>query len=45
MWMTVAGTQRFAVTLEDNPTARAFQQMLPMSLEMPDLNDRRADAV
>jgi hypothetical protein len=39
MWMTVAGTQRFAVTLEDNPTARAFQQMLPMSLEMPDLND------
>ena len=23
MWMTV-GTQRFAVTLEDNPTARAF---------------------
>jgi hypothetical protein len=39
MWMTVAGTHRFAVTLEDNPTARAFQQMLPMSLEMPDLND------
>lgn len=39
MWMTVAGTQRFAVTLEDNPTARAFLQMLPMSLEMPDLND------
>lgn len=39
MWMTVAGTQRFAVTLEDNPKARAFLQMLPMSLEMPDLND------
>jgi hypothetical protein len=39
MWMTVAGTQRFAVTLEDNPTARVFLQMLPMSLEMPDLND------
>ena len=39
MWMTVAGTRRFAVTLEDNPTARAFLQMLPMSLEMPDLND------
>jgi hypothetical protein len=39
MWMTVAGTQRFAVTLEDNPTARAFLQMLPLSLEMPDLND------
>jgi hypothetical protein len=39
MWMTVAGAQRFAVTLEDSPTARAFLQMLPMSLEMPDLND------
>jgi hypothetical protein len=39
MWMTVAGTQRFAVTLEDNPTVRAFLQMLPMSLQMPDLND------
>lgn len=39
MWMTVAGTQRFAVTLEDNPTTRAFLQMLPMSLEMPDLNN------
>lgn len=39
MWMTVAGTQRFAVTLEDNATARAFVQMLPISLEMPDLND------
>ena len=39
MWMTVARTHRFAVTLEDNPTARAFLQMLPMSLEMPDLND------
>jgi hypothetical protein len=39
MWMTVAGTRRFAVTLEDNPTSRAFLQMLPMSLDMPDLND------
>lgn len=39
MWMTVAGSRRFAVTLEDNPTTRAFLQMLLMSLEMPDLND------
>jgi hypothetical protein len=37
MWMTV-GTQRFAVTLEDNPTARAFVQLLPATFDMPDLN-------
>ena len=28
-----------AVTLEDNPTARAFAQLLPLTLDMPDLND------
>ena len=39
MWMTIGGTHRFAVALEDNPTARAFGQMLPMTLDMPDLND------
>jgi hypothetical protein len=39
MWMTIGGTQRFAVTLEDNPTARAFAQLLPLTLDMPDLND------
>jgi hypothetical protein len=39
MWMIVGGTHRFAVTLEDNPTARAFAQMLPLTLDMPDLND------
>ncbi|MEP7117930.1 MAG: cyclophilin-like fold protein [Acidobacteriota bacterium] len=37
MWMTV-GTQRFAVTLEDSPTARAFVQLLPATFEMADLN-------
>ena len=37
MWMSV-GTQRFAVTLEDNPTARAFVQLLPLTLEMAELN-------
>ena len=39
MWMIIGGTHRFAVTLEDNPTARAFAQMLPLTLDMPDLND------
>ena len=39
MWMTIGGTHRFAVTLEDNPTARAFAQMLPLTLDMPDLSD------
>ncbi|WP_298835096.1 cyclophilin-like fold protein [uncultured Piscinibacter sp.] len=39
MWMIIDGTHRFAVTLEENPTARAFVQMLPMTLDMPDLND------
>ena len=37
MWMTI-GAKRFAVTLEDNPTARAFVQLLPTTLDMPDLN-------
>ena len=29
---------RFAVTLEDNPTARAFVQLLPVTLDMAELN-------
>jgi hypothetical protein len=37
MWMTF-GKHRFAVALEDNPTARAFAQLLPLTLHMPDLN-------
>ena len=37
MWMTV-GTQRFAVTLADSPTARAFVQLLPATFERADLN-------
>jgi hypothetical protein len=37
MWMTV-GTERFAVTLEDNPTTRAFVQLLPATLDMTELN-------
>ena len=39
MWMIIGGTHRFAVTLENNPTAQAFAQMLPLTLDMPDLND------
>ena len=37
MLMTV-GTQRFPITLEDNPTARAFVQLLPLVLDMEELN-------
>lgn len=39
MWMTVGGKHRFEVTLEDSSTARAFVHLLPLSLDMPDLND------
>lgn len=44
MWMTIGGTHRFAMTLEDNPTARAFAQLLPMVLDMPDLNGNEKHA-
>ena len=37
MWMTI-GTQRFAVTLEDNPAAGAFVQLLPATFDMIELN-------
>jgi hypothetical protein len=37
IWMTV-GERRFAITLADNPAARAFAAMLPLKLDMPDLN-------
>jgi hypothetical protein len=38
MWMTV-GERRFAITLSDNPAARAFDALLPLRLDMSDLND------
>ena len=38
MWMTI-GQQRFAITLEDNPTTRELATRLPLSLDMSDLND------
>ena len=37
MWMTV-GEKRFAITLADNAAARAFAALLPLTLEMSDLN-------
>ncbi|HYD84898.1 MAG TPA: cyclophilin-like fold protein [Opitutus sp.] len=33
------GKKTFSALLEDNPTADAFEKMLPLTLEMRDLND------
>jgi hypothetical protein len=43
MLMTV-GAQRFTITLEDNPTARAFLQLLPVVLDMAELNGNEKHA-
>lgn len=37
MWMTV-GERRFAITLADNQAAREFVAMLPLTLDMEELN-------
>ena len=37
MWMTI-GEQRFAITLADNAAAGAFARLLPLKLDMSDLN-------
>ena len=37
MWMTI-GERRFAVTLADTEAARAFAAMLPLTLDMEELN-------
>ena len=37
MWMII-GEQRFAITLADNAAARAFATLLPLKLDMSDLN-------
>jgi len=43
MWMTV-GERRFAITLADNPAARAFATQMPLMLDMPDLNGNEKHA-
>ena len=43
MWMTV-GTRRFAITLEDNPSAHAFTELLPATLDMAELNGNEKHA-
>ncbi|WP_079228189.1 cyclophilin-like fold protein [Pseudomonas putida] len=37
MWMTI-GEKRFAITLDDNESARALAQLLPLTLDMTELN-------
>jgi hypothetical protein len=37
MWMTI-GEQRLAITLEDSETSRALARLLPLTLEMTELN-------
>ena len=43
MWMTV-GERRFAITMSDNPAAHAFAALLPLTLDMSDLNDNEKKA-
>jgi hypothetical protein len=43
MWMTV-GNRRFAVTLADTPAAQAFAALLPLTLDMGELNGNEKDA-
>jgi hypothetical protein len=43
MWMTL-GERRFAVTLADTKAARAFATMLPLSIDMADLNSNEKHA-
>lgn len=43
MWMTV-GDRRFAISLTDNETARAFADQLPLTLDMSELNGNEKHA-
>jgi hypothetical protein len=43
MWMTV-GERRFAIALADTAAARAFTALLPLTLDMSDLNDNEKKA-
>ena len=42
--LMAVGTQRYMVTLQDNPTAQALSKMLPVTFEMTDLNDNEKKA-
>lgn len=43
MWMTI-GERRFAITLADNEATRAFAAMLPLTIDMADLNGNEKHA-
>jgi hypothetical protein len=43
MWMTI-GERRFAITLTDNAAARAFATLLPLTLDMSELNGNEKHA-
>lgn len=43
MWMTI-GEHRFSITLADTEAARAFEAMLPLSIDMADLNGNEKHA-
>lgn len=43
MWMTV-GEHRFTVTLASTEAARAFVALLPLTIDMPDLNNNEKHA-
>ncbi|HIE5648488.1 TPA: cyclophilin-like fold protein [Stenotrophomonas maltophilia] len=43
MWMTV-GERRFAITLADTEAAHAFAAMLPLTIDMADLNSNEKHA-
>lgn len=43
MWLTV-GERRFAITLADNATARAFAVQFPLTLDMAELNGNEKHA-
>lgn len=43
MWMTV-GERRFAITLADTEAAREFAALLPLSIDMADLNGNEKHA-
>lgn len=43
MWMTIAN-QRFAISLADTAAARAFTALLPLTIDMPDLNNNEKHA-